>query len=348
MWIPRDVFLPLSTKTTSLVVLEPPGSKSNNCFIKNDTHYQCKGTLKSYNVYYDNFTFIAAYFCDNETDFDISYEIQFNYEGQPSCEPLILAAKLCATNLSFRDLASKSNFTNVTATNPFGTTDQAASAIFLANAGKAMNSKCHKYIKEFLCYTLFPRCISGQDYPLFPCKEMCDEVMRQACGGEMRAIFDLPNSRDFAFCELCPPKRDQPFCYHPTVHCPMLRRPKHGWLRYNSSGLPIITTKVTLHCKTLYKVSGTNPRICMPSGDWGGNQAFCTQAVPLPVIFGVSGTLVGLILILAIIFAKFNYLIKVFLYVKLNISLGRQRSAGDKTYDAYIMHGYEQFAFVTE
>ncbi len=329
----RDLVLFLSQGSTTVKVLLSPDNPDSqgNCIQMNSSHYQCSGELSSYSVYPVKFSLLGSYMCVDKTNFDISYKVKFIYGQQPKCEPLTKAALQCA----------QLNVTLTTPINPLGAIDQSNSANAVARAAEAMNSKCHRYIMEMVCYSFFPKCIEGQDYPLVPCQEMCDEVLK-SCMKELY-LFDV---RVPTLCLLFPSKNEELLCYHPTVHCPKLTAPKHGRLEYNTSGKPVVTSKVTLHCNTLYKINGTNPRICEFSGDWSGEPAVCIAAVNLPVTFAVTGGLLALILILIALIIKYNYMIKVFLYVKLNISLGRRLTVGNKTYDAYVMHNNAEFDFV--
>ncbi len=330
----KDYMDILSGMTTTVAVLQPPNIGYNRaaiCIITNTTHYQCNGTLKSYSVYPDNFLLLGNYLCSDRNHFYISYTVQFQYEPPPTCEPLHVGAKACQR---FE--------TDVLPTNPFGAINQIISYFAMGSAAKVVNSKCHKYIQEALCYALFPKCIEGQDYPLFPCREMCTEL-EAACWNELVEYFSYVMDMD----KFCPTKKQQPGCYHPTVYCPQLTAPKHGWLEYNISGRPIINTTVTLHCQTLYKPNDTKARRCQASGEWSGDPQFCREIVSLALVLSATSILIGLLVLMVIIKSN-SYIIKVFLYAKLNISLGRRLAANDKIYDAYVMHGYEQFAFVTE
>lgn len=142
--------------------------------------------------------------------------------------------------------------------NIYSSSDQKVASHFMLLVGDAAYSKCHKYSREFHCRIIFQKCLPAPEPHKFevsryPCRQMCYEIAA-ACGKE-RSHYQELNSCAFYPSELS----SNTSCYHPTVVCPELSRPRYGHLSYTSR---TIGGMAKFSCQYVFQLVGNRQLTC--------------------------------------------------------------------------------------
>ena len=131
------------------------------------TYFVCSGTRDFYVGTEEQWYIEIGYECRNKQMIDMMIDIEFMCGIQQKCETF--ESNYCTEVFNY----SQTSFPNT-----LGRSSQVKSLNFL-DSGRLIfdtHTPCYKYAAEFMCYSLFPRCVDGK--PIIPCRQTCIEAKK--------------------------------------------------------------------------------------------------------------------------------------------------------------------------
>ena len=153
---------------------------------------------------------------------------------------------------------------------------------------------CYKYLREIICYTLFPPCVNGK--PIIPCKQACIEATK-ACEHYLER-YNQP-----IYCNSLPISLNPDVCFYEPIVCPIEETPVFGTIVQGGTQL-FNTTEVV--CNPGYEIVGDRIRHCLYTGILNGTKPTCILKPSLNnerSIAIIVGIIVGCIIILLLVIA---------------------------------------------
>ena len=222
--------------------------------MRKGSYYVCSGTRKFYVGTEVHWWIDFGYECRIQQQLDISIEMKFTCNVQQKCEMMRL--NYCKDTLDY----TQTSFPNTLGHQSQKGADNLFEAILPAYEKHPV---CHKYTREFMCYSFYPLCVRGKT--IIPCKQTCIEVIK-ACEYYIR-LYKQP-----IYCGTYPSSLDPEVCFYKPVMCPKEEDPEFGkvmkWGRR-----PFNITEVV--CNPGYQIVGDGIRHCLYSGFLNGTKPQC-------------------------------------------------------------------------
>ncbi len=216
-----------------------------------------------------------------------------------------------------------------------------------------INSNCHKYAEELLCYALLPKCQNNDK--IFPCKSTCLETIHACTKSAFQNnyflisnilqidSFHLLEQLGTFFCNELP--ENECFKTQPVI-CPPPPNINHGT---NNSTKDIYPVKsiVEYKCRSGYKLDGNGTVTCEYTGKWSEipKCIIKNNFKNLIIICSVFGAFILIIIVGIVLCWKYRHELSALLYVKYGIKFIQEKEE-KREYDAYITYSQHDFGFV--
>ena len=228
-------------------------NRNSGCMRKG-SYYVCSGTRKFYVGTEVHWWIDFGYECRIQQQLDISIEMKFTCNVQEKCENI--KSNYCRKTLKY----TQTFFPNTLGQQSQKWANNLIGVILLVIR---KHPACYKYIREVMCYSLFPLCVRGK--AIIPCKQTCIEAII-ACEYILR-LYKQP-----IYCGTYPSSLDPEVCFYKPVMCPKEEDPEFGkvmkWGRR-----PFNITEVV--CNPGYQIVGDGIRHCLYSGFLNGTKPRC-------------------------------------------------------------------------
>ena len=225
--------------------------------VKKGSYFVCIGTRNFYVGSEEQWYIEIGYECRIKQMIDIMIDIEFMCGIQQKCETL--ESNYCTEVFNY----SQTSFPNI-----LGQPTQ-KEALYYFNIVLSVfdmyidTAPCYKYTGEFMCYSLFPRCVDGK--PIIPCRQTCIEF-KKACERYLR-VYKQP-----LYCGKFPNSSDPDVCFYEPVICQREEAPDFGTIIQRGTQ-PLNTTEVV--CNPGYEIVGDRIRHCMYTGFLNGTKPRC-------------------------------------------------------------------------